>query len=470
MRVVIVGGGVAGLTTAHRLLEADPGLDVTVLESEPAVGGRLRTATVGDLRLESGPDSFVARKPWAVDLCRELGLELLEPGARDALIWTERGLVPLPESALGVPTDLDEIVRWPGLSRRGRARALTELIRKPRPPKTDESIGSLVRRRMGDEVAERLTGPLLGGLFAGDVDRLSVDATFPELARWERAFGSLIRGARAAVKAATDAGPMFLRPVGGVGELPRALLGSVGPGRVRVGVPARAIERERGSFAVRTDRDSVSAEAVVLAAPAFVAAELVRGLGVAGAESLAAIAYASTGVVHLVYAEGTADALPAATGFVVPRGRAPMTAATFVSRKWPEDAFGTRAVLRCFVGAVGFEDVLDEPDEDIVEAVCRHLSAFLSLPERADASSVVRWPRSMPQYEVGHLQRVRAIETSLPPGIFVTGNALHGVGVADAVRSAGETAERVRAHLAGPSGLGDPNGNGSTPTRSENVG
>jgi oxygen-dependent protoporphyrinogen oxidase len=470
MKVVIVGGGVAGLATAHRLLEADPALDVTVLESEPVVGGRLRTATVGDLELESGPDSFVARKPWAVDLCRELGLELLEPGARDALIWTERGLVPLPESALGIPTDLDEIVRWPGLSRRARARALTELVRKPRPPKTDESIGSLVRRRAGDEVAERLTGPLLGGLFAGDVDRLSVDATFPELARWERAFGSLIRGARAAVKAAADAGPMFLRPEGGVGELPRALLGSVGPARVRVGTPARAIERERGSFAVRTDRDSVSADAVVLAAPAFVAAELVGGLDVAGAESLAAIAYASTGVVHLVYAEGTADALPEATGFVVPRGRAPMTAATFVSRKWPEEAFGTRAVLRCFVGAVGFEDVLDEPDEDIVEAVCRHLAAFLPLPERAEASSIVRWPRSMPQYEVGHLERVRAIETSLPAGIFVTGNALHGVGVADAVRSAGETAERVRAYLAGASGLGDPDGNGSTPTRSENVG
>jgi oxygen-dependent protoporphyrinogen oxidase len=470
MKVVIVGGGVAGMATAHRLLEADPALDVTVLESEPVVGGRLRSATVGDLQLESGPDSFVARKPWAVDLCRELGLELLEPGARDALIWTERGLVPLPESALGVPTDLDEIVRWPGLSRRGRARALTELIRKPRPPKTDESIGSLVRRRMGDEVAERLTGPLLGGLFAGDVDRLSVDATFPELARWERAFGSLIRGARAALKAATDAGPMFLRPEGGVGELPRALLERIGPSRVRVGTPVRAIERERGSFAVRTDGDTVYADSVVLAAPAFVGADLVRGLDVAGAETLAAIAYASTGVVHLVYAEGTADALPEATGFVVPRGRAPMTAATFVSRKWPEEAFGTRAVVRCFVGAVGFEDVLDEPDDEIVEAVCRHLAAFLPLPERAEASSVVRWPRSMPQYEVGHLERVRAIETSLPAGIFVTGNALHGVGVADAVRSAGETAERVRAHLADRSGPGDPNGNGSAPSRSENVG
>lgn len=473
MSVVIVGGGVSGLATAHRLLEAVPRLDLVVLESEPDVGGRLRTATVGGLELASGPDSFVARKPWAVDLCRELGLELLEPGARDAFIWTERGLVPLPESALGIPTDLDEIVRWPGLSRRGRVRALSDLVRKARPPKADGSIGSLVRRRMGDEVAERLTGPLLGGLFAGDVDGLSVDATFPELARWERAFGSLIRGARAAVKAATDAGPMFLRPEGGVGELPRALLERVGPSRVRLGAPVHAIESDGEAFAVRTARDALHAEAVVLATPAFVAAELVRGIDAPAAEALAGIPYASTGVVHLVYPEGTAETLPEATGFVVPRGRAPMTAATFVSRKWPEVGFGTRAVVRCFVGAVGSEDVLDEPNEDIVEAVCRHLAAFLPLPERADAASVVRWRRSMPQYEVGHLERVRAIEASLPAGIFVTGNAYHGIGVADAVRSAGLTAERVRVLLAGqPAGgdLGDARSQEPAPSRSENVG
>ncbi|HEY2966427.1 MAG TPA: protoporphyrinogen oxidase [Actinomycetota bacterium] len=473
VRVVVVGGGVSGLTAAHRLLEADPALDLAVLESEPDVGGRLRTATVGDLELESGPDSFVARKPWAVDLCRELGLDLTEPGARDALIWTERGLVPLPASALGIPTDLEEVVRWPGLSRRGRVRALADLVRKARAPKADESIGSLVRRRMGDEVAERLTGPLLGGLFAGDVDRLSVGATFPELARWERTFGSLIRGARAASSAAADAGPMFLRPHGGVGELPRALLERVGRARVRLGTPVRSVERDGEALVVRTARDAMLAEAVVLATPAFVADGLVRGLDRPAAGSLGAIQYASTGIVHLVYPQGTAEALPEATGFVVPRGRAPMTAATFVSRKWPEPAFGTRAVVRCFVGAVGSEDVLDEPDEDIVDALCRHLAAFLRLPGRPTASSVVRWPRSMPQYEVGHLELVRAIEASLPAGIFLTGNAYHGVGVADAVRSAGLAAERVLVHLrAEPAGvdLEDGRGNGRAPSRSENVG
>jgi oxygen-dependent protoporphyrinogen oxidase len=266
---------------------------------------------------------------------------------------------------------------------------------------------------------------------------------------------------------------MFLRPRAGVGELPRALLEHVGPHRVRLGTPVRSVERNGRAFVVRTARDALHADAVVLATPAFVAAELVRGMDVAAAQGLTAIPYASTCVVHLVYPEGTAGALPEATGFVVPRGRAPMTAATFVSRKWPEAAFGTRAVVRCFVGAVGSEDVLDEPDEDIVDAVCRHLAAFLPLPGRPTASSVVRWPRSMPQYEVGHLERVRAIEASLPAGIFPTGNAYRGVGVADAVHGAGLAAERVRVHLgAEPAGvhLEDGRGNGRAPSRSENVG
>jgi oxygen-dependent protoporphyrinogen oxidase len=301
---------------------------------------------------------------------------------------------------------------------------------------------------MGEEMADALTGPLLGGLFAGDVDRLSVEASFPELARWERAFGSLIRGARASLVAARDAGPMFLRPEGGVCRLPRELLETVGPARVRTGAMVVAIEREGAGFDVRTNTDRLATDAVVLATPAFVASELIAGIAPRAAEVLGGIAYASTGVALLVYPEGTADALPEATGFVVPRGRAPMTACTFLSRKWPEAAFGTRAVVRCFVGAVGFEDVLDAPDEDIVQAVCRHLAAVLPLPDRAAASAVVRWPRSMPQFELGHLERVREIDASLPPGIVVAGNAYRGVGVADAVRSAGEAAEHVRAHLA----------------------
>lgn len=446
-RVVVVGGGVAGLTTAYRLLKDDPSLGVTVLEASGSAGGKLATSQVGDLELESGPDAFVARKPWAVDLCRELGLELAEPQARKAYAWTDTGLVPLPASALGIPFDVDELARWPGLSRGGRARALADLVRKARPPGDDESVGSLVRRRMGDEVAERLTGPLLGGLFAGDLDRLSVRATFPELARWERDFDSLIRGAKAAIKSATDAGPMFLRPRQGVARLPAALLDAIGAERVATDAPAIAMERSCDAYSVVAGAGAFDAEAVVLATPAFVSADLIGDAAPEAAAALRQIPYASTAVALLVYPPGTAVALPEASGFVVPRGRAPMTAATFLSRKWPDESFGTRAVVRCFVGAVGFEDVLEAPDADIVEALGRHLAALLPLPEEPEASTVVRWPRSMPQYEVGHLECVEAIGSTLPPGIFVCGNAYTGVGVADSVRSAGVAAERVRAHL-----------------------
>lgn len=443
-RAVVVGGGVAGLATAHRLLRADPSIDLTVFESEPRVGGRLATAEVGGLELDAGPDSFVARKPWAVELCRELGLELVEPGARAAFAWTDHGLEPLPPSALGVPALVGELLRWPGLSRAGRLRAIADLVRKPRKDPADESLGALLRRRLGDEATERLVAPLLGGLFAGDVDRLDVRSTFPELERWEQAYGSLIRGSKAALEAAGDAGPMFVRPADGAAALPGALLAAIGAERVRTGIQVLAVEPRGITNVVRSNAGDLEAEGVVVATPAFVAAELVTA-----AAPLRSIPYVSTSVVLLVYPEGTGNVLPDATGFVVPSGAAPMTAATFLSRKWPNPAFGDRAIVRCFVGASGSEDVLAAPDGDIVEAVARHLAAVVDLPERPETSRVVRWPRSMPQYEVGHADRVRAVAEALPPGIFVAGNAYGGVGVADAVRSANEAAERASAHLAG---------------------
>lgn len=448
-RVVVVGGGIAGLATAFRLMRSEPRPDVTLLEALPETGGRLVSASVGDLELDAGPDAFVARKPWAADLCRELGITLVAPGASGAYVWTDRGLTPMPSAALGVPSDVDELARWPGLSRAGRARALADLVRRSRPNDEDESLGSLLRRRVGDEATERLVAPLLAGLYAGDVDRLGVRSTFPELAAWERDFGSLIRGAKAALRAARSAGPMFLRPSGGAPALPRALLDAIGHDHVRTASRATAVVGEGPGYVVRADGAEHSASAVVLATPAFAAGGLLAAVAPAAAELLDGIPYVSTGVVLLLYADGTADALPDATGFVVPSGEAPMTAATFLSRKWPDPAFGSRAVVRCFVGAAGSEDVLDAPDGDIVAAVCRHLAAALPLPDRPVASAVVRWPRSMPQYEPGHLERVAAIEAALPPGIFVVGNAYHGVGVADTVRGADEVAGRVRTHLAG---------------------
>jgi protoporphyrinogen/coproporphyrinogen III oxidase len=446
--VVVVGGGIAGLTTAYRLLQVDPEVDVTVLEATERPGGRLASVQVGELEIDAGPDSFVARKPWAAELCRELAVELVEPGASGAYVWTERGLLPLPPTALGIPADVEAFARWRALSRRGRFSALSDLVRKAQSREDDEPLGALLRRRLGDEATDRLVAPLLGGLFAGDVDHLGVRATFPELAEWERTFGSLIRGARASLNAAPTPGPMFVKPTDGVVALPRALVRSMGDARVRVSTPATSITRRGGGYVVRAGNE-LSADAVVLGTPSFVAAELLCDVDLDVATRLAGIRYVSTAVVVLVYGEGTGDALPDATGFVVPKDRAPMTAATFLSRKWPEAAFGNRAVVRSFVGAAGSEDVLGAADEHIVDAVSRHLAAVLPLPSRPVSSAVVRWPRSMPQYGVGHVRRVDAIEAALPPGIFIVGNAYRGVGIADTVRGANEVAERVRAHVVG---------------------
>ena len=193
----------------------------------------------------------------------------------------------------------------------------------------------------------------------------------------------------------------------------------------------------------------MAADAVIVGTPAWAAADLLQGIARPAAGQLLDIPYASTAVVLLVYPEDSQRELPEGTGFVVPRGAAPMTACTWLSSKWPRTDFGTRAVVRCYVGSAGDDEVVDEPDGDLVAACERHLAALLPLPARAAHATVVRWHRSMPQYEVGHLDRVAQIRSSLPAGIFLTGSAYDGVGVPDCVRAAGRAAAEAAAHLAG---------------------
>ena len=448
-RVAVIGGGVSGLTTAYRLEAA--GLDAIVLEAGATTGGKLRSIEVGGLRLPAGPDSFLARKPAAVELCRELGIgeELVAPRASGAFLWTAAGLVPYPTgTAFGIPGDLGDAFRWPGLSRRGRRRALLDLLKPKRRVDADESLGSLLRRRLGDEATDLAIGPLLGGLYAGDVDRLSVRATFPELQRWEAVQGSLLRGAQAASRNGRRSvgGPMFLKPRAGVERLTEVLAEHLGD-RVRTGARATAIEPVVGGWRVLTDEGVVEADAVVITVDAPTAATLLPRDGSA-ATLLANIPFVSTAAVLFVYPEGTAGELPDGSGFVVPRGAAPMTACTWLSSKWPDPSYGDRAVLRCFVGAAGEEDIVDAPDEELIAACARHLTALVPLPDRPEHAAVVRWPAAMPQYLVGHLDRVAEIRAGLPAGIFVTGQSLDGVGIADCVRAAGTAAEQVATYLA----------------------
>jgi protoporphyrinogen/coproporphyrinogen III oxidase len=234
-------------------------------------------------------------------------------------------------------------------------------------------------------------------------------------------------------------------------RLTDALAAATGRERLLLDDPAGSLERRGHAWTVRTVGGAIDADAVVLATPAFESARLLRDIAPAPSAGLAEVHYASTAVVFLAYPDGTAGALPDGSGFVVPAGRAPMTACTWLSRKWPREEYRSRAVLRCYVGGAGFEEVVDESEEEIVAAVARHVSAVLPLPDRPQASSLYRWRRAMPQYEVGHLDRVRTIRNALPDGIFVTGSAFAGVGIADCVRDADETADAVLRHVTGPS-------------------
>ena len=249
-RVVVVGTGITGLTVAYRLATRPDPPDVTVLEAGASPGGVIRSVRVGDLDLEAGPDSFLVRKPWAVDLCRDLGLgdDLVEQGATAAQILTPRGLLPVPAGRLGIAGSAGDVWRWKGMSVGDRLRAIAEPIVPRRRDEHDESIGSLARRRLGRAATEAIVAPLLGGLYAGDVDRLSVRATYPELATWEREDGSLRAGVRRAV-AATAApsqdGPAtpFATVRGGLHRIVEALVMAIGPDRVRTRSPVRGVDR-----------------------------------------------------------------------------------------------------------------------------------------------------------------------------------------------------------------------------------
>jgi oxygen-dependent protoporphyrinogen oxidase len=455
-RVVVVGGGISGLTVAHRLMQS--GIrDVVLVEAEERLGGKIRTATVGDVRVEAGADSFVTRKPWAIDLCTELGLEdqLVVPGESGAFVLEGGRLRSFPpRSAFGIPSRPSDLLRWEALPFGARLRAVLDLYRPARRAMDDEPLGRLLRRRLGVRAATVLVEPLLAGLHAGDPMRLSTAATFPELATWELKHGSLIRGARIALKqkpSQAGARAMFATVWGGLDRMVAALAARIGPHRIRLGEIATGLGPANGRFSIELTFGPIEAEAVVLATPAFESARVLSGVNEDAGRVLSLIPYASTAVVTLIYPAQTAGALPKGTGYVVPAGGGMVTACTWVSRKWPSDDLGTQAVVRCFVGRAGDERALALPDDRLIDSVRQETEAVNPMQAPPVTATVTRWPRAMPQYEVGHLERVEAIERSLQttPGLFVTGSAYRGVGIPDCIFQASRAAERVLGFLAG---------------------
>jgi len=486
--VVVVGGGIAGLTAA--LSVARLGGRVCLLESAPAVGGKLARAELAGLPIDTGAESVLNRRPEAVDLARAVGLgdDLRHPATGAAEVWSRGRLRPLPPTVLGVPSDLVALARSGVLSRSGVARAGIDRVLPGGGMSADRaddmSVGRYVARRLGAEVRDRLLEPLLGGIYAGRADHLSLAAAAPQVLALAGEGDSLLVAARRTRQqaAAADAPPLFAGLVGGMGRLAEAATtAAVAAGvDVRTGTTVRSVARRAGPGARwrlslgRADRpETIDADAVVLATPAAATARLLDELLPSAAYDLRGIEYASVALVSLAVPDGGVARPPRGAGFLVPpvEGRA-AKAATWSSAKWTwlgeeaarEHGRGT-TVCRVSFGRHGETAVLQRDDVALVELAAAELADAVGLRGPLLDARVDRWGGGLPQYAVGHLGRVARVERAVAglDGLEVCGAAYHGVGVPACIADGWAAADRIREWLstrpstsAGPAGTMPP--------------
>lgn len=459
MRIIVVGGGISGLAAAFRLRQRRPDAAITVLESAPRLGGAVQTERTADgAIMELGPDSIIRAKPAGIALIKDLGLEAklqdTEPTARRSFIARGHRLVPVPEGLyLMAPGKLWPFAFSPIMSLRGKLRMAKDLLIPPGNG-GDESLGSFVRRRLGQEALDRIAQPLVGGIYTADPEKLSLAATMPQFLEMERQYGSMLRAMRAKTadgQQAKASGPrygLFATLQGGLHVLVETLaerLRASGVDLLTDQTVTGVRRGEDGRFVVQLNGSALGADAVVLAQPAWGAAAVLRDLDPGLSAQLASIAYASVATVNLIYPEGQA-ALPAGAGFVVPaiEGRS-LLALTFSSRKYGGRTPAGRAVVRAFVGGALHGHHLDRDDDAMVNAVRADLADLLKIHGAPERVIVSRWPRAMAQYHLGHLDLVKSIRAGekAHPGLALIGNGFEGVGIPDLVAQAAAAAQRL---------------------------
>ena len=461
MRIAIIGGGIAGLAAAYELDKAraaGAAVEYTLFEERPRLGGSLASEIVDGAVLERGPDSFLTEKPAAAELCRELGLggELIpsNDAARKTYIVTRNRLVALPDGLMFlVPTKLVPTALTRLFSVRTKMRMALELLIPPRPSEGDESVAALVKRHFGQEAVDRLADPLLSGIYGGDATQLSAQTVLPRLVEMETKYGSLTRGMlaahrkmRAMAKSSSDGasrgGAIFTALRGGMGQLVDAITQRLDADSVRTSTSVNGIEKTAQGWKIAAGGASENFDALIMAAPAWTAGELLTPVDAELGAELGGIPYSSSITVNLVYDETKIGPLPDGFGFLVPavEGRA-MLACTFVHRKFLGRTPPGKAVFRAFLGGMKRTDLLAESDQALVEIVRREMREILGAKTfgakvEPEFAQVTRWRRAMAQYAVGHkarMQRVNA-RVAVLPGLRLVGNAYDGIGVPDCIR------------------------------------
>jgi oxygen-dependent protoporphyrinogen oxidase len=467
-RVVILGGGITGLSTAYHLQEQirDERLTATVslLESDQRLGGKILTEVRDGFIIEGGPDSFISQKPWAMELCHKLGLsahlERTNTHQTQTYVFNNGSIIPLPNGLmLLAPTRLMPFLKTPLFSWPGKLRMGLDLLLPSKKADEDESLAGFVRRRLGQEAVDRLAGPMMAGIYAGDPERMSLKATFPQFAEMERNHRSLTLGMLARRRETMESGPrsagppptMFMTLRGGLIELVDTLTRRLDRVELVTGRKAVGLRREGGrSRLTLSDGMMIEADAVVFTTPAYVTAELIEPLDPSIAQELRGIPYVSTATVSLAYRkEGFGHPLNG-FGFVVSDGQnRKIMACTWTSTKFPHRAPADHLLLRCFVGGARQERLAQLPEEELVRMVREELRDILGIAAQPVLARVFRWDRANPQYEVGHLDRVARIEKALAShaGLVAAGAAYRGIGIADCIRQGQEAAARVVASL-----------------------
>src|SRR5271165_2736194 len=460
-RIAIIGGGISGLSAAFHLEKARAAgsdLSYTLFESSNRLGGSMHSTRVDGCLVEAGPDSFLTEKPWALTLCQELGIDDQLIGSNDAqrktYIVVDGRLIAMPDGLMFmVPTKLVPTALTPLFSWRTKVRMAQELMHPPRPMQDDETVGELVERHFGAEVVDRLADPLLSGVYGGDANKLSARAVLPRFVEMEEKYGSLSRAMLAAHKkmkamaGKTAPRPLFSSLKEGMQQMVNALSGRLDPKGFRLGTRVRGIYREDERWRIAIDLGGdLLFDAVILATPANVAGALLESVDRDLADDLLGITYSSSVTITLGYHMDQLKPMPPGFGFLVPRseGRR-MLACTFVHNKFPHRAPANKGIVRCFLGGARDEAVLALTDDEIVDTVRRELKEIVKLDARPMFDRVYRWRGAMAQYESGHLARVKRIDQRVKniPGLELAGNAYHGIGVPDCIRSGMEAANAL---------------------------
>ncbi|MYI56991.1 MAG: protoporphyrinogen oxidase [Acidimicrobiia bacterium] len=469
LRICVVGAGIAGLAAAWEIQSSAPDTELVVLEAASRPGGVIRTSQFAGLPVDEGADAFLARVDDGTRLCAELGLadDLVTPATGRAFVHLDGRLVPLPRAHfLGVPLDPEDLDSGL-LSPEGRAALAADPARPgaahggTRHPEAattggDCTVGELIRSRLGDEVLERLVGPLVGSIHAGDCDRLSVQAAVPALAEAAQRDASLIRALRDRVAASRDGGPppqpVFWGLRGGMETLIAALVERLARA-LALEEPALALETRpddagrQAVRAVRTPERAIACDAVVLAVGAKQAARLVAPWAADAAALLAATETASVAIVTLAYEPPAVPGVTEGSGFLVPAGSGPaITACSWASVKWAHlggpDA--GRVVLRVSLGRHNDDAIVTESDETLVAAARADLAATMGISAAPTEVRVSRWLDAFPQYTVGHLQRTAAVEDALrPAGVLCAGSSYHGIGIPACIAGGRRAARRA---------------------------